>query len=609
MTLPYAAQGPGYSVAWQESFGGLDERLGAPEGAIVSMENMTGDHWPVLSSRSPRRKYTTLGAPYGLGGADKLYWVDGTHFYYNGESKGTVAAGEKRFCCLGSYVVIWPDKLFYNTKTNEFGALEARVSVSDAQLRSEVSPSGLSTERNCLYLPQCDAAALFAPEEAVRITGCGNAANNKTLVIREVSGACLYFYDESFVMPVASRCVLNDPLAAGSYCFYDAASDMYCSFETTSTIDIGMRLALVPGSMQIQVTNAAGVVQETIEAEMGRASGAVELEAERYSPAQTQSTRVTVAREIPALEHMCQCSNRLWGAYGNTICCSYLGNPKVWNHFDATATACWSVEVGSPGPFTAAFAYGGYPLFFKEDRIYRVYGTKSANFQLFETETLGVESGSARSLAVVGQTLYYKTRAGFAAYAGGVPRLIDAALGTARRQDAAAGTDGRKYYVSCRCGDEWSLLVYDGQNGLWHREDASEILDFAWCGGELYMLRADGTVWMVGRVRSQDGTDEEPIESGCVFAPMSGSGGSRTAAVRLYLRVSAADRLTAEVEYDGSGVWETMTAVDGGRRVKTVELVPHRCGEFRVRLRGRGEWKLWALGCERAIGSRMEGGQ
>lgn len=87
---------------------------------------------------------------------------------------------------------------------------------------------------------------------------------------------------------------------------------------------------------------------------------------------------------------------------------------------------------------------------------------------------------------------------------------------------------------------------------------------------------------------------------------MTGSG--YDAVTRLYFRVSAEGALTAEVEYDGSGVWEKMTSIAGqSRRVRTVELVPRRCGEFRVRLRGRGDWKLWALGREYAAGSRKEG--
>lgn len=606
MTLPYAAQGAGQTLVWQDSFGGLDRRLGAKDGAITAMENMTGDHWPVMSPRPPRRKSAQIENPYALGGADKLFWVSGTQFYYNGAAKGTVTTGPKRFSCLGSYVVIWPDKRYYNAQTDTFGALEASIASGWGEVMSMPSPSGLSTERNCLYMPGCNAENIFAPNEAVRISGCDDAKNNKTLVIREIDGSYLYFYDESFSLPATLRYEAGEGLAVGDYCFYNPQGEIYYSFAVETAVPVGCSLILGMNSMEIAVVTVDGTQLQTITAELGAWPEATELTMQEYCPPQTQSGTVTVSREVPALEHCFQCANRLWGVAGNAIWCSYLGDPKVWYNFDQKATACWSVEAGSPGAFTAACAYGGYPLFFKEDHIYRVYGTKSANFQLFDTQTLGVEAGSAKSLAVVGQTLYYKSRAGFAAYAGGVPRLIDAALGTERRQDAAAGTDGRKYYVSCREGSAWSLLVYDAQNGLWHREDDSRAVDFAWCGGELYMLCADGGLWMIGRVRASGGESEGVFESGCELAPMTGSG--YDAVTRLYFRVSAEGALTAEVEYDGSGVWEKMTSIAGqSRRVRTVELVPRRCGEFRVRLRGRSDWKLWALGREYAAGSRKEG--
>ena len=604
MRLPYMPAAEESALRWQESFGGLDERLSAPDGAVAGMENMTGDDFPVMSTRPPRRWLRTLDEPHGFGGAEKLYWADGTQFYYDGVARGSVTAGDKRFCCLGAYIVIWPDRKFYNVKSGEFAPLEASISAQSAVLCSDDSPSGMSTQANCLKLTGCTPEAVFAPDEAVRIEAGTDAANGRTLVIREIRGECLYFYDNSFALEQTVRYDAAGGLAAGDYWFLNGVDGTAYSFTAAEAIAAGSRLILEPSTVRICVYDGFGTLTGAILGQMGKEAGAEELRmTECFWP---QTAAVTVARELPALEHMCQCGNRLWGAHGNTICCSYLGNPKIWYNFDRTASACWSVEVGSPGAFTAAFAYGGYPLFFKEDHIFRVSGSKSANYQVFDTETLGVERGSERSLAVVGQTLYYKTRAGFAAYSGGVPRLVDAALGTARREDAAAGTDGRKYYVSCRCGQAWSLLVYDSANGLWHREDASRAVDFAWCGGELYMLRSDGGIWMLGHVRSAEGEAEGAFESECEFAPMTGAAGGREAVERLYFRVSADGDLTAEVSYDGTGVWEKLTGLGGaGRRVRTVELVPRRCSEFRLRLRGRGAWRLWALGREYAAGSRM----
>ena len=86
------------------------------------MRNLTSDYFPLLASRPRRMLFKTLTAPGGLFCWDKLCWVDGTTFYYNGESKGTVTAGPKTFTALGAYIVIFPDKAYYNTAADEFGS-------------------------------------------------------------------------------------------------------------------------------------------------------------------------------------------------------------------------------------------------------------------------------------------------------------------------------------------------------------------------------------------------------------------------------------------------------------------------------------------------------
>ena len=87
--------------------------------------NLCSDYHPLLATRQRRMLYKTLQAPGGLFCWDKLCWVDGTTFYYDGAAKGTVTAGQKTFTALGVYIVIFPDKAYYNTAADEFGNLEA----------------------------------------------------------------------------------------------------------------------------------------------------------------------------------------------------------------------------------------------------------------------------------------------------------------------------------------------------------------------------------------------------------------------------------------------------------------------------------------------------
>ena len=51
----------------------------------------------------------------------------------------------------------------------------------------------------------------------------------------------------------------------------------------------------------------------------------------------------------------------------------------------------------------------------------------------------GVQKGSEKSLRVVNETLYYKSRSDVCAYQGGFPTGVSAALGDVRYHGAVAG--------------------------------------------------------------------------------------------------------------------------------------------------------------------------
>jgi len=65
-------------------FRGLNKTLTVAEGEFADMQNMTGDHFPVLSPRQKRLKCHTFTKYKGIYGKDKLIWVDGTDLYYDG---------------------------------------------------------------------------------------------------------------------------------------------------------------------------------------------------------------------------------------------------------------------------------------------------------------------------------------------------------------------------------------------------------------------------------------------------------------------------------------------------------------------------------------------
>ena len=119
----------------------------------------------------------------------------------------------------------------------------------------------------------------------------------------------------------------------------------------------------------------------------------------------TETGALTIKRTVPDLKYLCENENRLWGCDDRTIYATKLGDPFNWNVYEGLDTDSYAVDTGSSGRFTACVSYLGYPIFFKEEHIYKVYGSLPSNFEIMGSATLGVAEGSSRSLAVAGETL------------------------------------------------------------------------------------------------------------------------------------------------------------------------------------------------------------
>ena len=201
---------------------------------------------------------------------------------------------------------------------------------------------------------------------------------------------------------------------------------------------------------------------------------------------------------MPNMDFIVESGNRLWGCkYGvavngqivNEIYASKLGDFKNWNSFAGISTDSYAASVGTDGQFTGAITHLGYPIFFKENCMHKVYGNYPANYQIQTTACRGVQRGCERSLAIVNEVLYYKARSGVCAYDGSLPMEISSALGDEAYSNAVAGSLGNKYYISMvDSKKQWSLFVYDTLKGMWHREDSTRAIVFCNCRGDLYYI-------------------------------------------------------------------------------------------------------------------------
>ena len=320
----------------------------------------------------------------------------------------------------------------------------------------------------------------------------------------------------------------------------------------------------------------------------------------------TVSASLTLTRSVPDLDFLCAADNRVWGCKGDTVRCCALGDPTNWNVFDGLSTDAWSVESGTPGAFTGCVSFMGYPVFFKEDRVFKVYGSRPGNFELMASATLGVMAGAAASLTVAGETLYYLSRAGFVRYNGGYPSGVDAALNAAYT-GAAAGSDGRRCYLSALRGDGVrELLVYDTQTGLWHKEDALAVKSFAAVGPTVYAQTADALL----AVGAAADPDEADFESAATFADFDLNSFAAKYPLRLWLRYAAAGPLTVRLACDG-GAFETAATLPAaqGRAAAYLPVPIRRCQRFALRLTCGKAWRLYGMEIEtRAQRANRTGG-
>lgn len=512
--------------ATQIEFGGYNHRLYAGDGEMWDMENMSSDHYPLLSPRKPRYLIRTLAKPNGFCAKDGLYWVDGTGFYADGEAVGTVTDGRKQFVGMGAYIIILPDMAYYNRLTGEFGSLAASwsgtVTIQDGTYVEE------EAEANTIYAKGADWGSIFNEGDAVTISGCTiHEENNKTPIIREIDGDYMRFYENTF------------------------------------TIDEG-----------------------------------------------GDTETITITREIPEMDFMCENENRLWGCKGDTVYASKLGDPFNWNVFDGLSTDSYAVDVGSAGDFTGCCSYLGYPCFFKEEHIYKVYGDKPSNFQLMGSASLGVEEGSYRSFGNAGEILFYLSRAGIVAYSGGTPQSMASAFGTDRYRYAVGGSDGTRYYVSMEdTQGKYTLFVYDTRYNTWHKEDGLQVLAFGW-QEELYFLDSEGRLWLSGNARTvpEGAAKEDPVHAVAEFGDFVEENPNKKGTSKLQVRMELEEgaSVTISMQFDSDGVWRPVKTLTANcKRSYYLPIIPRRSDHFRIRFEGTGQWRVYSLTRESYSGSEL----
>ena len=593
------------------AFGGLNETYGCTEAEYSGGMNFSARDFPALSTRLPRRRLQELAGLNGMYHLNGLLTVCGRDLVYTPDEapaqpvtvKNAVADGRKTMVGIGTKILIFPDKVAFDTADGsaaplgaawEAGSLSVSFAPCDASGNTyEVKDKGTKEPEHPqdgqLFLKLNEPDKPYSAENTLEVYS--EASGNWTvipldycLVTAEGIGAEFRVWDTVTLTGTGAE-------QAGQWAGLDGDRIVYGVTETT------LRLRADPGGEHFYgrlVHNGSSAVWVSMDG----------TQREEYFPAEG----VKVERRVPDLEYLTECDNRVWGCSSseNVIYACKLGDPTNWFSYRGIAADSYAVTVGSDGAFTGAATCMGYALFFKENTLHKLYGSKPSDFQLSSLRCRGVAKGAARSLCVINETLYYLSPDGVMAWDGSIPTKVSTALDPARLRNVKSALggalDGRYYLHLVRGSGEAQavrLLVYDTERGLWQEEDVCSY-EMAGSGGQLYLW--DGkAIWAADADREENWQQAGGIEDGVSFELVSGNIGldspEELYLSRLTLRLEAEvkSRIEVAVSYD-SGAWETLAQLTAdGRRCFDVPFVPRRCGSLRFRLKGRGQLTLRSL--------------
>ena len=578
MRLPTLTQN--YSTRQMtDVFLGYNHNLRISDGEFYDMKNLTSTHYPILAPRQQRGVYIDSNAPkYGLISKDGLGYIENGEFHLNQYSTTDLHLSQEAdrrkssIISMGAYVIIITrdgagnilDKVWINsTDFEDHGEIDASVEVTETTFTL------------------CDVDGNEYGD--VGDTKPDSPTNGTMYIDKSGDKPQLMTYAESSSMwtTVPTTYIKIKSNGIGKpFNQYDGVSISGISVPELADLN-NTSIIQAKGDDYIVVI---GILSET---------------KDDYS-------MITVKREMPLMDFVIESGNRLWGCrYGmanngeivNEIYASKLGDFKNWNCFMGISTDSYVAGVGTDGQFTGAVTHLGYPIFMKENCMHKVYGNYPANYQVQTTTCRGVQKGCQKSIAIVNETLFYKSRSAVCAYDGSLPVEISAPLGEESYSDAVACSHGNKYYIAMRdANEQYHLFVYDTAKGLWHKEDNTRPVDLCSCSGELYYIdMADE------KIKTMFGSgikDTSPVEWMAETGVIGTDSPDHKYISKLNIRMSldVGTKVIIYLQYDSNGRWERAATLAGNNlRSFSIPIRPKRCDHLRIKIEGKGDARIYSI--------------
>ena len=565
-------------------FGGYNHQISCQDGQFYDMKNMTSQYFPILSPRQSRGIVKSFIYPQGILDKEDLMWIDDRKLYINGDEKtlnGVTLTDEtpKTMAKMGAYVIIMPDRIWYNTENEECGYMEHRNTIS---VGNEITFS--LCEANGKVIEYHD-AAYYETNEAKDGDYMMSVKNGKASLKVYSASTKIWLTVASTYIQITATGIgkgfeKGDGIKLTLDSRIDALSDVFVNEEENGKVSTN-NVIVDKTDDSITIT---GIIHQLVK---------------------VTDKEFIVERKVPDMEFITECNNRLWGCSkdGHEIYCCKLGDVKNWNCFAGISTDSWAATIGSDGKFTGAITFLGYPIFFKEDSLIKVSVSATGGHQTKETKCRGVQRDSHRSLAILNETLFYKSSTCICAYNGSLPYSISDELGEVRYYGAVAGTIGDRYYISMRdVKGKYNLFVFDSKNRIWCKEDNTEALCFCKHMDDLYfidvkdnqMKSVRGTLLYDVAERNTEGKFDWFVESGAIG--YSSPDNKYVSRINVRITLDVGTNVDFYLQYNSSGEWEHKFNMSGkGTKTFTVPVTPKRCDHFKYKITGKGGCKIHSI--------------
>ncbi|MBE6685777.1 MAG: hypothetical protein E7591_00920 [Ruminococcaceae bacterium] len=306
-----------------------------------------------------------------------------------------------------------------------------------------------------------------------------------------------------------------------------------------------------------------------------------------------------ISLDVPELDCICEAQNRIWGASNkeHSIYCCALGAVNNWYRYEGISSDSWAATVGSEGEFTACTALNGAPVFFKENEMIVVNGSRPASYSITSYDCPGAVDGPGRKTCVHRGSLFYVSRDGVYSYTSSGPVCISSNIcdEISNWSRASIFCYRNRLYVML----DKVTYVYDLEKGIWHKEDSINHQSVAVTNEGLVYVSFNSS----GSALVYDDTGMNNIakeyEEDLSWYLETKTLGNDVPAKKYLAQIDIALELkgscTVLVKYD-SGEWIRIREFnDDKRKTEKLCFYPRRSDHFKLRLEGVGDAKIFSI--------------